>query len=155
MLLQNILIVTNTWAHLRHDLLNWTFETSFWNAKTSALWDMLLVLFAPKLWHIFYMGNWLNFWDFELAISRDRVTFELHLNCIFLLFNMLFQMSLFSRYSDFFFSIYWNAHTHTQTLQSLHFKWNRFQTLNSISKIGQRKCCQYSLYELVILLHLC
>ena len=70
---------------------------------------------------IFYMGNWLNFWDFEIAISRDRVTFELHLNCIFLFFNMLFQMSLFSRYSDFFFFVLFfdcaylsiEPHTHT------------------------------------------
>ena len=51
------------------------------------------------------MGSWLNFCGFEIAISRDRVTFELHLNCIFLLFKEalkgLFQMSLLSRYSDF------------------------------------------------------
>ena len=84
---------------------------------------------------IFDMGNWLNFLDFEIAISRDRVTFELHLNCIFLFFNMRFQMSLFSRYSDFFFfffflsffffwivSIYLLNPAHTETLQSLHFK---------------------------------
>ena len=66
-------------------------------AKTSAYVTCLLL----NSYTIFYMGIWLNFWDFKIAISREPsnvwTSFKLHFSS----FNKLFQVSLFPRYSDF------------------------------------------------------
>ena len=104
MLPHNIINVKNT--EVEHDLLNWIFETSaFWDAKNKCIVGyvtcLLLVLTQFFTWEF---GS--IFEILKLRYLENPVTYELHLNCIFLLLISSFKWAHFQDILTFFNFLY-------------------------------------------------